>query len=91
MLQTFTAMQQAIMMVQAYPHTADVVAIMNCLAEDYNEPCADVLMDSHVTCPVKLDASALKVPSPDLLLELVSWSQSNHIKQPACRPVLMAK
>lgn len=67
-------MQCAIMMVQAYPTAVDVVAVMNCLADDFNEPSTEELMQSHVSCPIKLDSSALKVPSPDLLLELVSWS-----------------
>ena len=69
-------MQGAIMMVQAYPTAVDVVAIMNCLAEDFNEPSVEELMQSHVNCTIKLESSALKVPSPDLLLELASWTAS---------------
>ena len=89
-LQTTTAMQGAIMMVQSYPHTVDLIAVMSCLAEDYREPSIEDLMQSHVNCAVKLDSSALKVPSPDLLLELLSWTQGSQMSQASFRPLLTA-
>lgn len=88
-LQTMTAMQGAIMIVQAYPTATDLVAVMNCLAEDYGEPSAEELMESHVHCAIKLESSALKVPSPDLLLELLAWTQSNQTSHSAVGPHLL--
>ena len=77
------------MMVQAYPTATDLVAVMNCLAEDYGEPSTEELMQSHVHCAIKLDSSALKVPSPDLLLELLAWTQSNQKSQSVVLPPLL--
>ena len=52
----------------------DVVALMNCIAEDAGEPSADDLLAGYSTCDIVLDSSALRVPCPDLLLEAAHQS-----------------
>ena len=60
------------MTIQSYPLAVDLVAVINCLAEDMGEPSSAELMASK--CSFVLDSSALRVPSPDLLLEVSQWS-----------------
>ncbi len=62
------------MTVQSYPLAVDVVAVMNCMAEDAGEPSPGDLMAGYINCHFILDSSALRVPSPDLLLEVAQWS-----------------
>ena len=73
-LQTCTTMQTAIMSVQSYPLAVDIVAVMNCIAEDAGEPSYGELMAGFTNCNLILDSSALRVPSPDLLLEVSHWN-----------------
>ncbi len=73
-LQTCTTMQTAIMSVQSYPLAVDIVAVMNCIGEDAGEPSPGELMAGFTNCNLILDSSALRVPSPDLLLEVSHWS-----------------
>ena len=73
-LQTCTTMQTAIMSVQSYPLAVDIVAVMNCIAEDAGEPAPGELMAGFSNCNLILDKSALRVPSPDLLLEVSHWN-----------------
>ncbi len=67
-------MQTAIMSVQSYPLAVDIVAVMNCIGEDAGEPSPGELMAGFTNCNLILDSSALRVPSPDLLLEVSHWS-----------------
>ena len=62
------------MSVQSYPLSVDVVAMMNCMAEDAGEPPPEDLMAGYASCKFILDSSALRVPSPDLLLEASQWT-----------------
>ncbi|KAL0033950.1 hypothetical protein WJX77_012326 [Trebouxia sp. C0004] len=71
---TCTTMQTAIMSVQSYPLAVDVVAVVNCLAEDAVEPSPGELMAGFTNSNLILDSSALRVPSPDLLLEVAHWN-----------------
>lgn len=71
---TCTILQTAIMSVQSYPLSVDVVAMMNCMAEDAGEPPPEDLMAGYASCKFILDSSALRVPSPDLLLEASQWT-----------------
>jgi hypothetical protein len=67
-------MQTAIMSVQSYPLAVDVVAVINCIAEDAGELSPGELMAGFTNCNLILDSSALRLPSPDLLLEVAHWS-----------------
>ena len=67
-------MQTAIMSVQSYPLAVDIVAVMNCVAEDAGEPSPAELMAGFTRCSLILDGSALRAPSPDLLLEVSHWN-----------------
>ena len=66
-------MQASIMLVQAYPLAVDVVSVINCMAEDAAEPSAAELMAGFTTCNSIIDSTALRVPSPDLLIEVAQW------------------
>lgn len=71
---TCTTMQTAIMSVQSYPLAVDIVAVMNCVAEGAGEPSPAELMAGFTHCNLILDGSALRAPSPDLLLEVSHWN-----------------
>ena len=74
LLQTFTTMQCAILMVQAYPMAVDLVSVMNCLAEDAGEPAAGDLMAGYGSGGCVIDSSCLQTPNPDLLIEAGQWT-----------------
>lgn len=68
-------MQNAILMVQAYPLAVDLIAVMNCLAEDAGEPSASDLMAGSVSRGGSaIDSSYLQTPNPDLLIEAEEWT-----------------
>ena len=62
-------MQCAILMVQAYPMAVDLLAVMNCLAEDAGEPSAGDLMAGYAGGDCAIESSCLQTPNPDLLIE----------------------
>ena len=74
LLQTCTQMQTAVMLVQSYPLAVDVVSMMNCMAEDAGEPSLGDLLSGYTHTHMILDREALRVPSPDLLLEVAHWN-----------------
>lgn len=71
---TCTQMQTAVMLVQSYPLAVDVVSMMNCMAEDAGEPSLGDLLSGYAHNNMILEREALRVPSPDLLLEVAHWN-----------------
>ena len=60
-------------MVQAYPMAVDLVAVMNCLAEDAGEPSVEDLMAGCARGGCVIESSCLQTPNPDLLIEAGRW------------------